>query len=122
MTDKVVREFEAEDGILVRTNHYFAEDLQPLIPTRAEQRSTFDRYDRAMEMVKRRHGEITMHDILRIFTDHAEPPADSICRHGDGDTASKTCAVTIACPEDRTLWGILTNPCQGIQAVGLPGE
>ena len=120
VTDKVVRAFEAEDGLLVRTNHYLAPDLQHLIPTHAEQRSTFDRFARATELLRKSHGRISMHDILRIMSDHSPPPADSICRHGDGDETAKTCAVTIACPEDRMLWGVLTNPCEGIQAVGRP--
>ena len=43
-------------------------------------------------------------------------------RHGDGDSESLTCAATIACPEDRTLWATLGNPCEAIQAIGLPGD
>lgn len=121
VTDKVVREFDAEEGVLVRTNHYFAPDLQHLVPNPTEDRSTYDRYARAMEMLQQRHGQITMQDILRIMSDHSLPPADSICRHGDGEERSKTCAATISCPEDRTMWGVLTNPCRGIQAVGSPG-
>ncbi len=122
VTDKVVRECEAENGLLVRTNHYFAPDLQHLVPTFEEQRSTYDRYERAMELLQQRHGQIMMQDILRVMSDHALPPADSICRHGDGDEESKTCAVSIHCPEERTMWAILTNPCQGIQAIAAPGE
>jgi isopenicillin-N N-acyltransferase like protein len=122
VTDKVVRVFPAEDGLLVRTNHYFAPDLQYLAPTPAEQRSTYDRYARASEMLRERYGQITMHDALRIVSDHAAPPADSICRHGDGVLQSKTCAASISCPEDRTMWAILTNPCEGIQAISQPGR
>jgi hypothetical protein len=120
VTDKVVRTFEAEDGLLVRTNHYFAPDLQELAPTFEENHSSFDRYTRATAMLRKRHGDIGMHDILTILSDHSPdwPATDSICRHGDGDAESLTCAATIACPEDRTLWATLANPCEGIQAVG----
>ncbi len=122
VTDKVVREFEAEDGLLVRTNHYFAPDLKHLIPSYAENASSYDRYERATEMVRARHGEIGMADILRILSDHSLPPRESICRHGDGNEEAKTCSATISCPEDRKMWAVLTYPCQGIQAVAAPGE
>ena len=62
-------------------------------------------------------------DYTSILSDHSPdfPEVDSICRHGDGDLESKTCAATIACPEDRTLWATLGNPCEAIQAVAAPG-
>ncbi|HEX2988979.1 MAG TPA: C45 family peptidase, partial [Chloroflexota bacterium] len=91
VTDQVVREFEAVDGLLVRTNHYFAPDLQHLVPTFEENRSSYDRFARATEILRQRHGQIGMHDILRVVSDHSEPPIESICRHGDGDLQSKTC-------------------------------
>lgn len=122
VTDKVVREFEAKDGLLVRTNHYLAPDLQHLVPTFEESRSTYDRYARATELLKQRYGEIGMPDILRILSDHSPPPMDSICRHGDGNEQVKTCSAMISCPEERRMWAILTNPCEGIQAIAQPGE
>jgi hypothetical protein len=124
VTDKVVRTFDAEDGVLVRTNHYFAADLQELAPTLDENHSSFDRFARATAMLHKRHGDIGMHDILSVLSDHSPdwPRTDSICRHGDGDSESRTCAATITCPEDRTLWATLGNPCEGIQAVAQPGE
>jgi isopenicillin-N N-acyltransferase like protein len=123
VTDRLVRTFDAEDGLLVRTNHYFAPDLAYLKPTFAENHSSYDRYARATHMLCKRHGDIGMHDILSILSDHSPdfPEVDSICRHGDGDLESKTCAATIACPEDRTLWATLGNPCEAIQAVAAPG-
>ena len=38
-----------------------------------------------------------------------------------GDTA-RTVAVAFFCPEDREMWTIIGNPCEGIQMVGQPGE
>jgi hypothetical protein len=124
VTDTLVRSFDAEDGLLVRTNHYFAPDLAYLKPTFAENHSSYDRHARAMLMLRKRHGDISMHDILSILSDHSPdfPEVDNICRHGDGDLESKTCAATIACPEDRTLWATLGNPCEAIQAIAGPGE
>jgi isopenicillin-N N-acyltransferase-like protein len=120
VTDTQVHTFEAEDGLLVRTNHYFAPDLQDLAPTRAENPSSFDRFERASSMLRKRHGDIAMADILTILSDHAAPPRHSICRHGDGDLESLTCAATVASPEDGTLWATLGPPCESIQAVGIP--
>ena len=122
VTDTVVRTFDAEDGLLIRTNHYFAADLQHLAPTFEENHSSFDRHARATAMLRDAHGHIGMHDILSILSDHSPnlPEVDSICRHGDGDEESLTCAATIACPEDRTLWATLGNPCEAIQAIGYP--
>ncbi|MGI8687846.1 MAG: C45 family autoproteolytic acyltransferase/hydrolase [Thermomicrobiales bacterium] len=122
VTDQVVRAFDAEEGIVIRTNHYFAPDLQHLVPTYEENQSSYDRYARVREIVTEHYGHISMHDILAILSDHSLPPTDSICRHGDGDRRSKTCAATINCPEDRTMWATLGNPCEAIQAIGRPGD
>ena len=122
VTDVTVRTFEAEDGLLVRTNHFLASDLQHLAPSLQENRSSFDRFDRASAMLRQRHGHIAMADILTILSDHSEAPVDSICRHGDGDLESLTCAATIACPEDGTLWATLGPPCESIQAIGPPRD
>ncbi len=121
VTDKVVRVHEPENGILVRTNHFFAPDLQEIAPTREEYRGTYDRHARASQMARERHGSIGAHDILRILSDHSELPVESICRHGlEGQ--SRTWGATINCPQDRTMSVILGNPCEQIQAVGCPGE
>ena len=46
---------------------------------------------------------------------------ESICRHA-GEGKSQTYAATINCPQDRTMWVMIGNPCEAIQAVGRPGE
>jgi isopenicillin-N N-acyltransferase-like protein len=122
ITDTAVHVFEPDDGILVRTNHYLAPALQHLAPTPDENQGTFDRYARASEIVGRRHGDIGMPDMLRVLSDHAEPPAQSICRHAGGQGGGQTYAAMVICSEDRRVWGLFGNPCEGIQAVGRPGE
>jgi isopenicillin-N N-acyltransferase-like protein len=122
ITDTDVHVFEPEDGILVRTNHYLSPALQHLAPTREENHGTFDRYERAWEMATSRRGEIGTHDLVRMMSDHVAPPRQSICRHGDGDDAGQTYAAMVICPQDRTVWAMLGNPCEGMQAVGRPGE
>ena len=121
VTDREVREFAPENGLLVRTNHFCSSDFQHLMPTFEEYRSTYDRHARASQVLRERCGHIGMPDILRILSDHAEPPVESICRHG-GDGKSQTYAATINCPQDRTMWVTIGNPCEGIRAVGCPGD
>ena len=122
VTDDELHVFEPEDGLLTRTNHYFAPELAHLKPTVEENRGTYDRYARASEIMQARRGEIGMPDLLRVLSDHAEPPTESICRHGDGDKEGRTIAATFVCPEDRLVWTTLGPPCLGIQALGRPGE
>ena len=131
VTDREVRLFEPEDGLLVRTNHFFHPDLREITTTPEESPSSYARHARATELLKQRHGSIGLHDILRILSDHTPltgPLAcqrisdDSICRHGDGDLTARTCGAVINCPEDHVTWGLLGNPCEGIQALGRPEE
>ena len=122
VTDDELHVFEPEDGLLTRTNHYFAPELAYLKPTVEENHGTYDRYSRASEIMRARRGSIGMPDLLRVLSDHAEPPKESICRHGDGNPEARTIAATFVCPEDRLVWTTLGPPCLGIQAVGKPGE
>lgn len=121
VTDREVREFLPEDDLLVRTNHFCSPDFRYLMPRFEEYRSTFDRHARAGRLLKERRGRIGPLDILRILSDHAEPPMEGICRHG-GEGKTQTYAATINCPQDQTMWVTIGNPCEGIQAVGRPGE
>ena len=121
ITSDQVEVFEPEDGVLVRTNHYLSPALSELAPTHDENRGTFDRYQRASQIVAERLGQISVHDLVRLMSDHAEPPAQSICRHGT-DGEGRTYVAMVACPQDRSLWATLGNPCEGIQMVGRPEE
>ena len=122
VTGDEVYVFEVEDGLLARTNHFLGPRFRHLAPTVEENRGTFDRHARACALATQRHGSIGMHDVLRILSDHAEPPVQSICRHPAPDQAGATYAATIICPQDRRMWALFGNPCEGIQAVGVPGE
>jgi isopenicillin-N N-acyltransferase-like protein len=122
VTGDEVEVFEPEEGILARTNHFLGPKFRQLAPTVEENRGTYDRYARARDLAEQRHGSIVMHDILRVLSDHAEPPVQSICRHPGPDQEGATYAATIICPQDRTMWAMFGNPCEGIQAVGRPGE
>lgn len=122
ITDREVHVFEPEDGIVVRTNHFLSPALQHLAPTPTENRGTFDRYARARALAEQRHGHVSAHDVLGILSDHAEPPAESICRHAGDDTPGQTHAATVVCPQDRRMWTLFGNPCEGLQALGRPGE
>lgn len=115
-----VEVFEPEDGVLVRTNHYHAPSLRHLAPTPEENRGTFDRYARASEMVSSRRGQIDANEMVGILTDHAMPPAESICRHGGGTGVGRTYVGMVMCPQDRTLLALFGNPCEDHRAVAGP--
>jgi isopenicillin-N N-acyltransferase-like protein len=119
ITDGDVHVFEPDDGILVRTNHFLASELQPIAPTFEENRGTFDRFARASQLARQRAGSIGALDLVRILSDHAPPPEESICRH---DGPGRTYAATVACTQERSMWTAFGNPCEGLQAVGQPGE
>ncbi len=56
---------------------------------------------------------------VRILSDHAEPPEESICRHNG---SGRTYAATVICTQERSMLTAFGNPCEGMQAVGRPGE
>jgi isopenicillin-N N-acyltransferase like protein len=123
ITDSEIHVFEPADGLLVRTNHYLAPELQRLAPTVSENRGTFDRYARAHAMATKRRGRIGPADLVRIMSDHAEPPVESICRHACGQAGvGQTYAAMVICPQDRSMWAMFGNPCEGIQMVGTPAD
>ena len=123
ITDSEMHVFEPEHGLLVRTNHYLAPELQALAPTMSENRGTFDRYKRAFEMASQRRGAIGAADLVRVMSDHAEPPTESICRHAGGRAGvGQTYAAMVICPQDRGMWAMFGNPCEGIQMVGTPAD
>ena len=123
ITDSEVHVFEPDDGILVRTNHYLSPALQHLAPTPGENPGTFERYERASEMAMARHGHLGPQDMLGILSDHAEGGRESICRHANGvEGAGQTYAAMVICPQDRRVWALFGNPCEGMQAVGRPTD
>jgi isopenicillin-N N-acyltransferase like protein len=123
ITDSHVEVFEPDDGILVRTNHYLSPALAHLAPTPSENPGTFERYARASEMAVARHGQLGTEDMLAILSDHAEDGRESICRHANGvEGVGQTYAAMVICPQDRQVWALFGNPCEGIQAVGRPTD
>jgi isopenicillin-N N-acyltransferase-like protein len=105
---------EPSDGLLVRTNHYVSPQAQYLAPTPSENQGTYDRYARAWKMANGARGTIGMQTMWRILSDHAEPPKQSICRHG-GDGAGRTYSGMVFCPQDQTVWATFGNPCGGVE-------
>jgi isopenicillin-N N-acyltransferase like protein len=122
ITANQVEVFEPQDGLLVRTNHYLSPVLQHLAPTLEENRGTFDRYARAWQMACECRGRIGVQDLVRILSDHSEPPVESICRHGDAGGETRTYSAMVICAQDRSMWGMLGNPCEGIQMLGCSAE
>jgi predicted choloylglycine hydrolase len=107
------------DGVLFRSNHYVAEELNILNQTEEEYPSTYRRYERIAEYVWPRMGRLAFQDMLLLAQDHKNGPVNCICRHGTTDAPSKTIYSSIVVPEDEQVWTTLTNPCESLLATSL---
>ena len=74
----------ALDGYIVHTNHYVAERMQRYesdTSSRSLATSTV-RYNRALRLIERQLGAVTVDSLRSILADHVNRPG-SICRHAD---------------------------------------
>jgi len=112
-------------GCLVHTNHY-------LHPKMAKYEALFTdgssgtympfgsssvvRYNRALRLVRGKHGQVTRETLASILSDHVDFP-DSICRHPQRGAARldqyKTIYATIADLTNLELWVCMGEPCKG---------
>ena len=108
-TDRGFRVCPWEDDLLVGTNHFHHPDLLAYNPDREGYPSTYQRYGRALEMLKKNYGAIRLQEMLAITSDH-KYGVNCLCRHGENGTGITVCS-TITCLEDRMSWTTETNPC-----------
>jgi isopenicillin-N N-acyltransferase like protein len=98
-----------EDGWLVHTNHYVHPRMTQY-ETAPEQMSTsYSRYDRAFELMDTISQPITADTLKTFLGDHDASPV-SLCRHGE---RVKTVFSTVIDLTDRTVDGLVGNPCEG---------
>lgn len=115
-TQDDIKVMEAEDGILVRSNHYISPELEHLNPGIEGYPSTYMRYERATSYLKARLGQIRFQEILAIASDHENGPASCLCRHEEKDNVgSATIYTSMSVIEDGQTWTILSNPCEAIK-------
>jgi isopenicillin-N N-acyltransferase-like protein len=112
----------SDDEFLVHTNHFISLRFRTSDTDARSLPDSFQRLPRIRTLVKEKQGSITLDDMKRIMSDHANHPA-SICRHTDD---MKTVASLIAEPEHGRLHVSAGNPCEGSWAAyafaALPQE
>jgi isopenicillin-N N-acyltransferase-like protein len=70
------------DGYLVHTNHYTAEKMRGFELEPDSMATSIFRYNRALRLIERQLGTVTVDSLTDIFRDHVNKPG-SICRHMD---------------------------------------
>jgi len=101
-----------EGPTYAHTNHYHAPSLQALAAPVEASASTFAREKRLAARLAEKAGQLDPPAIQECLADHSDGP-NSVCVHGSGGDAGKTCAVAILCPDTRDLWAKAGLPCEG---------
>lgn len=109
------RKLEAEDGLLVHTNHYLHPDLM------AEERfydlaDSRARLTRLKGLLANRTMPVTEDELKNSLRDHSGYP-DSICKHEKIPGKSKTVTSMLLYPESGIMEACPGNPCQSSYAV-----
>ncbi|NIO70219.1 MAG: hypothetical protein GTN71_14625 [Anaerolineae bacterium] len=105
---------EAQNGIVVNTNHFVSPSLKDSFmdcappPMRG---NSFHRYDLVRRELEAARGSINVAFAQRLMATHAGPLA-SICRHLELDGQSATIATTIYQPARRILRFCHGYPCE----------
>ena len=105
-------------GILYHTNHYTSENYTRMNPEREQYPSTFARYERIGELLKKEYGKIRFQDLFRIMSDHANG-VNAICRHLQPGAPAQTVSTSMFVLEDGEAWSVLGNPCEELPHVSL---
>ena len=98
---------DAEDGVIIHTNHFRSPSLAPEEALLASLPDSAWRQRRMEALLADRHGRITIDDLKRALSDHDHWPT-SICRH---ESEVRTIASIIAEPEQGRLHVAVGNPC-----------
>lgn len=98
-------------GLLFRTNHYCLGNYTSYNLSPKEYPSTFARYERIQSLTE--HGKkLRFQDLFKIMSDHKNSPLNSICRHPNGQSQTRTVSCSIIILEDRELFSTPGNPCE----------
>lgn len=97
VTPAGVEILEAEDDILVHTNHFQSPKLKPEEALLQNYPDSAERAPRMEALLRARHGRITIDDVKSALADHRGEPA-AICHHR---------------PDNQTIAAIIAEPSQG---------
>jgi len=108
---------EANDHIVVNTNHFASSDLRDkFVDTNPPETksSTSHRYSKLRSELHHSYGEIGMELAQRLMASHSGP-LDSICRHQDVFMGKETGTISTAIylPAERKLLFRHGRPCEG---------
>ena len=95
-------------GTLAHTNHYLSERMLPYEGDVAYARHSDVRYRRALHWLA--PGQVTARSLRAALSDHENAP-DSICRHPEYGSQSKTIFWCIADVTESTVTYGRGNPC-----------
>lgn len=112
--DEVSIEKDSGSGILFRSNHYLSDQLKHLNPEESDYPSTYFRYRRMEEMLRKQYGKIRFQDLFRIMSDH-ENGVNALCRHPQEGAPSRTISTSLFVLEDGEVWTTLGNPCDSLK-------
>ena len=106
---------EADDGILVHTNHFQSARYAPEERLLESLPDSAVRLERMRRLLRTEHGGITLETVKRCLRDH-DGEATAKCRH-EPARPMKTIASIIAEPEHGRLHVARGNPCESDYAV-----
>jgi len=106
----------AVDGYIVHTNHYVTEKMKKYELDRDKIIHSIVRYNRALKLMKKALGNLSVDYYMKILRDHVNYPY-SICRHQSKEGTIlgeiKTIYSAIIDLTHLTLWLCRGNPCTG---------
>ena len=105
-------QWAADDGVLFRTNHYCLDGYREKNATREVYPSTYLRYERISQLLEQCRGHVRFQDLLRILSDHANGPVNSLCCHQTEHSPRRTVSCGIVVLEDSQLFTTPGNPCE----------
>lgn len=102
-----------QNYFIASASHYLDLEMQHLGPSACDYESSYERYDRIVELLRCHHGKIDTETTMAILSDHkfgmVEPETwKSLCRHGKLGTV----ASVIERPSERKLWISKGPPCK----------
>jgi isopenicillin-N N-acyltransferase-like protein len=118
--DEIYRH-DSETGIVIRTNHFFTDALAGASPTREEYTSTYHRYETAEKAFANNGSSWTDEALWTLLASHDGYPADSVCRHRQGDAGGETTYGSVASwpAGSMDLW--IGHPCERVlEPTGAP--
>jgi len=106
----VTRVLRVAGGPWAHTNHVLDDDLRACEDHEGQHLCTFDRYNRAMALLRDQSGSPAVAGMIRIMSDHEGQPRP-ICRHGVFQPDQWTTAAFVADPRQQVMHIAIGNPC-----------